>query len=154
MAEVWDERQLAADGFEHVYAELDWYDGPRSGLVGIGGVPHYFQCHDVDFSVAPDEYFVWPADEKLVALEREQWAVFVEWNQRYEEGVAGIDRHPGQGGVDARYDELTALLTPYRQAPAGAKLLVAEWRYDGGSRYRADGVDYWVRWREGRDDQA
>jgi len=151
VAEVWDERQLAADGFEHVYAELDWYDGPRGGLVGIGGVPHYFQCHDVDFSVAPDEYFVWPADEKLVALEREEWAIFVEWNQRYEEGTSGIAWHPGHGGVNARYDELTALLTPHRQAPADAKLLVAEWRSDGGDRYRADGVDYWVRWRERRD---
>ncbi|MGW1136086.1 hypothetical protein [Streptomyces zhihengii] len=154
MAEDWDERLLAAEGFERVYVELDWYDGPREGLADLGGVPHYFQCHDIDFSVAPTEYFVWPADEGLVALEREQWAIFVEWNQQHEEGAADIAPHPGQGGVDARYDELTAVLTPHRQAPADAQLLVADWRYAGGNRYRADGVDYWVRWRERGNDHA
>ncbi|WP_393063844.1 hypothetical protein [Streptomyces sp. LN549] len=102
----------------------------------------------MDFSVAPDEYFVWPADEALVALEREQWAIFVAWNHCYEAGSAGTERRPGHGGIDPRYDELTALLTPHRHAPTAAKLLVAEWRFGGGDRYRVDGVDYWVRWRE------
>ncbi|MFJ4866837.1 hypothetical protein [Streptomyces sp. NPDC088748] len=148
MGEIWGEQQLLADKFEHVHAELDWYDGPRDGLVDIDGVPHYFHCHAVDFSVAPVEYFVWRADETTVALEREQWTIFVAWNHRYEAGTAGIERHPGHGGIDPRYDELTALLTPQRQAPADATLMVAEWRFDGGDRYRADGVDYWVRWRE------
>ncbi|MFF8835687.1 hypothetical protein [Streptomyces sp. NPDC015130] len=67
------------------------------------------------------------------------------WN---EQQLVASDRHPGHGGVDPRYDELTALLAPHRKAPAHAKLLVAEWRYGGGARYRADGVDYWVRWCE------
>ncbi|MFJ1868797.1 hypothetical protein ACIOD1_29835 [Streptomyces sp. NPDC088097] len=148
MGEIWDERQLVADGFEHVHAESEWYDGPRDGLVDVDGVPHYFQCHDVDFSVALDEYFVWPADETLAALEREQWTIFVAWNSAYEAGAAGIERHPGHGGIDPRYDALTALLTPHRQAPVDAELLVAEWRFDNGDCYRVDGVDYWVRWRE------
>lgn len=142
MGEIWDEGQLVADGFGHVHAELDWHDGPRGGLADIDGVPRYFQCHDVDFSVAPDEYFVWPADESLATLEREQWTIFLAWNHRHEAGIAGIERHPGHGGIDPRYDELTALLTPHRRAPAGAKLLVAEWRYDCGDRCRADAVDY------------
>jgi hypothetical protein len=141
---------LVADGFDHVRIELEWWDGPRRGLVDVDGAPHYFQCHDVDFSVARDEFFVWQVDETMVALEREQWTNFVAWNIAYEAGVAGIERHPGHGGIDPRYDELTALLTPHREAPVDAKLLVAEWRFDGGDRYRVDGVDYWVRWRERR----
>jgi hypothetical protein len=150
VAETWDEQQLIADGFGHVYVELDWYDGPRDGLVDIDDVAHYFQCYDVDFSRAPDEYFVWPASEAPVALEREQWEIFARWNQRYEAGTAGVESHPGHGGIDARYDELTALLAPHRQKPADARRLVAEWRFDGGDRYRVDGVDYWVRWTSGR----
>jgi len=40
VAETWSETQLIADGFERVYAELEWYDGPRVGLGDIGGKPH------------------------------------------------------------------------------------------------------------------
>ncbi|MFF0052737.1 hypothetical protein [Streptomyces sp. NPDC005498] len=150
MAEIWGERQLIDDGFERVYVELEWYDGPRDGLVDIDGVAHYFQCHDVDFSRAPDEYLVWPASQVLVQLEREQWAIFARWNAQCEAGTAGIESHPGHGGIDPRYDELTALLAPHRKAPADARCLVAEWRFDGGARYRLDGLDYWVRWTPGR----
>jgi hypothetical protein len=97
----------------------------------------------------PDEYYVWRADEQLVALEREQWAIFVERNQWCEEGAAVIEPHPGHGGVATpASDELTASLTPRRQAPADARSMVAEWRYGGGNRYRVNGVGYWVRWRE------
>jgi hypothetical protein len=79
-------------------------------------------------------------------LEREQWEIFVRWNQRYEAGDAGIESHPGHGGIDPRYDELTGLLAEARQAPADAARFVAEWRSDGGERYRTDGACYWVRW--------
>ncbi|MEU3616325.1 hypothetical protein ABZ725_28980 [Streptomyces sp. NPDC006872] len=150
MAETWDEQQLIADWFGHVCVEPAWYDGPCSGLVGIDGVAHYFQCDDVDFSRAPDECFVWPASEIPVTLEREQWGIFARRNQRYEAGTADIESHPGQGGIDARYDELEALLAPQRQAPADARRLVAEWRFDGEGRYRVDGVGHWGRWSPDR----
>ncbi|GAB2683997.1 hypothetical protein [Kribbella swartbergensis] len=149
MAEPWDERRLTAEGFEHVYVELDWYDGPVAGIVDIDGVAHYFQRYDFlryDVEDAPDQYVVWPVSAELVALEREQWEIFVRWNQRYEAGDAGTETHPGHGGIDPRYDELTGLLTEARQVPADAARLVAEWRFDGGEQYRMDGVRYWVRW--------
>ncbi|WP_405594401.1 hypothetical protein OG741_01840 [Streptomyces sp. NBC_01410] len=40
MAQIWDEQQLIADGFERVYVELEWYDGPRAGLADVDVVPH------------------------------------------------------------------------------------------------------------------
>jgi hypothetical protein len=144
---TWDARQSAADGCHPVVVELDWYDGPRAGLVDIDGEPHYFRCADEDYSVPADRYLVWPAGEPAATLEREQWLIFVRWNERYEAGSAGVDRHPGHGGVDPRYDELTARLTPHRRAPDDARVLVAEWRSDGGDRYRPDGPGYRVRWR-------
>lgn len=64
--------------------------------------------------------------------------------------TVGPDSHPGNGGIDARYDELALLLMPYRQLPDAARRLVGEVRFDAGARYRVDGVDYWFRWRSSR----
>jgi len=149
-----EEDRLAEVGFEPVYIELDWYDGPQAGLANVAGAPHYF--HTVHYAAGDgepdDEYFVWPASEATLAWEREQWAIFVDWNTRYEAGVATPGSHPGHGGVDARYDELTALLGPHRLVAVGARRLAAEWRWlTGPTRYHVDGVDYRVRWRSIRD---
>ena len=122
-----EEDRLAEVGFEPVYIELDWYDGPQAGLANVAGAPHYF--HTVHYAAGDgepdDEYFVWPAGKATLAWEREQWAIFVDWNTRYEAGVATPGSHPGHGGVDARYDELTALLGPHRLVPVGARRLAA-----------------------------
>jgi hypothetical protein len=150
VAETWDEQQLIADGFERVHAELAWYDGPREGIADVEGVPHYFLNHDFDPSDTGDEYSVWPADEAVLALEREQWAIFARWYVRNAAGTATPDTHPGRGGVDTRYDELDSLLAPHRDAPDDARRLVGELRFDAGARYRVEGVDYWFRWRPGR----
>lgn len=131
-----DDRQ-AHEGFDQVYIENDWYDGPRSGLADVGGVPHYFQA--VDAYQHPDqpdnEYFVWPASDTALAMEWEQWAIFVEWNTRHEAGVTTVDDHPGHGAVNARYDELATMLAPHRALPHGA------------TRSQIDGSGYLVKWR-------
>ncbi|MFF7492831.1 hypothetical protein [Streptomyces rubiginosohelvolus] len=150
MAEIWDEEQLIADGFERVYAELEWYDGPRVGLADIGGKPHYFQNHDYDHRDEAAEYQVWPASEAAAELEREQWAIFARWNERREASEVGPESHPDHGGVDARYDELKLLLAPHRLAPDDARRLVGEMRFVAGARYRVEGLDYWFRWRPSR----
>lgn len=93
---------------------------------------------------------MWPASEAAVEMEREQWAIFARWNERYEAATVEPDSHPGNGGIDARYDELALLLVPYRQAPDVAQRLVGEVRFDAGARYRVDGVDYLFRWRPSR----
>ncbi|MFD8740433.1 hypothetical protein ACFV06_36735 [Streptomyces sp. NPDC059618] len=147
MAETWDELQLIADGFERVYVELEWNSRPRAGLADVGGRPHYFQGDDRDDTDAAAEYSVWPASDAAVELEREQWAVFVRWNERHEAGTAGPETHPGHGGIDDRYDELTPLLAPYRQTPDGARRLLGEVRFGTGARYQVEGPDYWFRWR-------
>ncbi|MGK5557319.1 hypothetical protein ACSNOI_37495 [Actinomadura kijaniata] len=141
----YDERTLIADGFERVHVELSRYDGPVKGLADVDGVPHYFERLGLD--AFEDPYAVWPASEGAVAMEREQWAIYISWLRRYEAGEADGDGHPGAGGVDARYDELESLLAPHRRAPADARRLMARWRFDDGDeRYRFDGIDQWVRW--------
>jgi hypothetical protein len=137
VAESWDEEQLIADGFERVYVELEWYDGPRVGLADIGGKPHYFDGYDQYLCDKADQYRVWPTSAAVLGLEREQWAIFVRWNECYEAGTVGPESHPGQGGIDARYDEVDVLLAPHRQAPDDARRLVGEMRFDAGP---TDGV--------------
>jgi len=145
-----DDDGLKDDGFEPVHVELDWYDGPRAGLADINGAPHYFRAvHDHAHAGEPDdEYFVWPASETALTSEREQWAIFVEWNKHYEAGTATPESHPGHGGIDSRYDELTMLLAPHRATPQDARRLRAEWRWPASpARYQTGGLDYRARWR-------
>ncbi|MFG2006038.1 hypothetical protein ACGFNU_43500 [Spirillospora sp. NPDC048911] len=147
MAETWDEDRLIADGFGRVVVELDWYDGPRAGLAEVDGRAHYFESRNYVDLVEEAEYYLWPASDDAVTMEREQWAIYVEWNRRYEAGEAGTESHPGNGGVDMRYDELTSLLTPHRRVPTDARRLGAEWRFGPGARYQAEGTVTWVRWK-------
>jgi hypothetical protein len=90
----------------------------------------------------------WPIPPDLLALEREQRAIFIAWNRRYERGEVSVDCHPGRGGIDPRYDELSALLTPRRRPPAGARTFRAEWHRhpSAGERYGNSGPDYTVTW--------
>ncbi|MER5204103.1 hypothetical protein [Streptomyces sp. NPDC002825] len=145
MAETWDEAQLIHDGFGRVIVESEWYDGPRVGLVDIDGKPHYFDGYGRYSGDKADEYRVWPASPAAAELEREQWAIYVDWNERQGAGAACL----GQDGIDARYDELGALLTQYRQTPDDARLLVGELRYTGAG-HRVEGTGYWFRWRLSR----
>ena len=73
---------------ERVYVESDQYDGPLAGIADVGGVPHYFSA--VPESLDPTErvFQVWPITAEALALEQEQWATFVRWNDRYEAGPA------------------------------------------------------------------
>ncbi|MFD8597976.1 hypothetical protein ACFV1L_23510 [Kitasatospora sp. NPDC059646] len=145
MADTWDTDRLIADGFEYAVVEHEWCDGPRAGLAPVEGVPHYFRCLRRDDGDEPGTYQVWPASAGAALWEREWWAIFAVWNARQE---AGDDTpHPDLGGVDVRYDALGRLLVPHRRCPAGARQLIGELRFDDGERYRADGTDYWFRWR-------
>jgi hypothetical protein len=136
------------EGFERVYVELEWYDGLREGLADVGGAPHYFQnAYDED-PVTEMLFRVWPAQAEAFVWEREQWAIYVAWNDRCRAGEVDAATHPGLGGNDARYDELQALLEPHRHCPEQATVLRAELRFDAGERSRSEGVDCWIRWSQ------
>ncbi|MFC8722959.1 hypothetical protein [Kitasatospora sp. NPDC057198] len=139
---TWGEEQLIADGFERVTVELEWYDGLRAGLAGVGGEPHYFDGYGQYTGDGPGEYRVWPAPPAAVAWEHEQWAIRLRWSGQRGEGAPD----PALGGVDARYDELDALLAGHRQEPPDARLLAGEVRHTGAGD-GPEGTGYWVRWR-------
>ncbi len=101
---------------ERVYVESDWYDGPRAGVADVDGAPHRFKAL---FDETDDDYLgtflVWPINHEDLALEIEQWRIFVEWNTRYEADLATVASHPGHGGVSRRYDEIDATLRASRK---------------------------------------
>ena len=86
----WDEVQLIADGFERMYVELEWYDGPRVGLAAIDGRPHYFDGYGQYFGDGADEYRGWPASAAAVEWEREQMGA-----------LRQLERAPWGGGGSA-----------------------------------------------------
>ncbi|MFE7266529.1 hypothetical protein ACFU9B_31350 [Streptomyces sp. NPDC057592] len=123
---------------------------PTGQYSSCSGAAHYFQNDDYADINGAAEYRVWPASVEALALEREQWAIYARWNERHEARTSAPDSHPGIGGIDARYDELNALLASHRQAPADARRLVAQWQFVADRRYQVEGVNCWVRWRPGQ----
>ncbi|GAB1641187.1 hypothetical protein [Krasilnikovia sp. MM14-A1259] len=133
------------DGFEPVHIELDWYDGPRSGVADIDAAPHYFRAvNDSPRQGENDEYFVWPAGQAALAGERERWDVFVERFERVNSGNA-----IPVSDIDRRHDELTRRLEPHRTVPDGARRMKAEWRPRPTQTmpYHPDGPSYRAKWR-------
>ncbi len=137
-------------GFERVYVESEWYDGPRSGIADIHGVPHRFKSN---FDEHDDEWLgtfvVFPIEPDLLALEQEQWRIFVAWNKRHEADCQDTSTHPGHGGIDQRWDELEVLLAESRNTyPADVRSAKAEFlRLDREERYDDDGPDYRLSWK-------
>lgn len=135
---------------ENVCVENEWWDGPRAGIADVDRRPHRFKAM---WDEADDDYveafLVWPIDEDELALEIEQWRIFVEWYRRDQAGLAGTDSHPARGGVSSRWDEIEALLRPRRtEVPPQARRAAAQFeRIDGASRYDFSGPCYRVRWK-------
>lgn len=90
---------MIEDGFERVYVELEWYDGPREGVADVD---------DWDRFDDADGYSVLPVSEDALTLEREQWAIFVRVGhgdlgdvvlEASRRGAVGPpERHPAEPG--------------------------------------------------------
>lgn len=134
---------------EKVYVANDWYDGPRAGVADIKGLLHRFKSL---FDEKDDEYLgtfmIWPIDEESLNLEIEQWCIFVNWNFLYESGEADVESHPGNGGINRRWDEIEMLLKKSRsEIPADAQKAVAEIEdIKRENRYEFDGPKYMMCW--------
>ena len=140
---------MRAPSPEHVHVENAWYDGPVAGVADIGGQPHRFMLmHDECSATGDPIYKVWPIDAAELTLEQEQWALFVQWHEHFEAGLADTSSHPGHGGIDVRWDELQALLANARQhIPPHARQATATLvRLDDAPRYSISGPDYQMCW--------
>lgn len=148
MADPGEREALIRAGHDRVHVETDWYDGPRSGVADVEGIPHYFESLFDDVQDDYSElYCVWPITPWALELERESWRIFSAWNARFKAGEANLDSHPGSGGVDERYDEIARLLHDQRQVPIDARRVTATWTIlRDAERSAPGGPDYVVRW--------
>jgi len=134
---------------ERVYVEGDWFDGPRSGVADVGGVPHRFvSVFDDATDDYTDVYLVWPINEASLAMEHELWKIFVEWHKQYKQGAATTANHPAHGRISARWDELEPISRKeYKTVPEGARKALGKVEAVlGSSLYEVEGVGYRMRW--------
>jgi hypothetical protein len=89
----------------------DYYDGVRTGIADLDGTPHYFEC---EFDQGADEYSnnfkLYPVERDFMQRAARSWQIYRAWEHKFHNGEAGVETHPGHGGVDAEYDELQARL--------------------------------------------
>lgn len=134
---------------QRVYVELSYYDGPREGIADLRGVPHRFVSHfeDAESNVDPTFGLV-PISEEVLALEIEQWRIFVGWFRLFEQGKSTTEEHPAQGKIDSRYDELNLLLQDTRSVipESAARAYAKFYRLEQDYRYDFYGPDYSVSW--------
>jgi hypothetical protein len=134
---------------EHVFVEIEWYDGPRAGVANVNGEPHRFVSNwDEEEGEYLGTFLVWPVGPEELALEQEQWRIFAAWNAEYEAGKADTATHPGHPGMNKRWDEIASQLAVCRDTtPATARrakaLLV---HLERGQRYASSGPAYQLRW--------
>ncbi|MEQ1617354.1 MAG: hypothetical protein ABL883_03290 [Terricaulis sp.] len=97
--------------FERVHTIRDIYDGVRTGTADFGGSPHYFASlygDRVDDYV--DHFRLYRVNAQFMERELAHWAIFRAWEAKFHRGLAPLETHPGHGGVDAVYDELSRWL--------------------------------------------
>jgi hypothetical protein len=135
---------------EQVHIENEWYDGPRNAIADIGGRLHRFVSQ---WDESEGEYLgtclVWPVAPDELVLGREQWLIFVAWNDEYEAGRVGCNTHPGQPSSNARWHEIDGSLKSLRETvPLGARPAKAQAvDIERDRRYAPDGPQYRLAWR-------
>jgi hypothetical protein len=134
-----------------VYVELDYYDGPLSG---ISELHNKWIRFDRPFDDDLDEYsnlfriaFV---EESEALLEIEQWNIFVKYYNEFSKGIVTTEMHPANGGIDARWDDLNRILVPLRSGtrwedPKYCGEIVSR---ELGPGYFPDGPSYGIIWKQ------
>ncbi|MBP6628426.1 MAG: hypothetical protein KA297_03290 [Kofleriaceae bacterium] len=107
--------------FEPVFTVPDWYDGPRSGIASVGGVPHHYTSTfaDLDAGGGPDVFELRPVDDETFRLALEDWDIWLRWHDAHAAGLTPIETHPALPGDRPRHDVLAPLLGARLAALAG-----------------------------------
>jgi hypothetical protein len=97
--------------YERVHSVWEYWDGVRTGIAELEGVPHYFasqfDCAEDEYS---DEFKLYPIDVEVVTRAARFHEIYRNWEQAFYRGEAKSETHPGFGGIDAEYDELKSWL--------------------------------------------
>lgn len=97
--------------YERVHVIWDLYDGVRTGIADLDGVPHYFASQ---FDVRADDYSnnfkLYPVTPDFMQRAMRNWDIYQAWERKFHNGEADLRTHPGHGGIDPEYDELKSWL--------------------------------------------
>lgn len=95
--------------FEPVYAVLDYYDQPRLGVASCAGQPHLFES---EWDEAADDYLssftLWRIDDATLELVKEQWSIWLRWDEAFHGGRTDQSTHPALPEDRARWDVLSS----------------------------------------------
>jgi hypothetical protein len=73
-------------GYERVFTVLEYYDGPRKGVAGYRGVPHFFDCIFIHGDGYSEQFLLTPLDETTFLLAMESSEIFRRWELAFREG--------------------------------------------------------------------
>jgi hypothetical protein len=97
--------------YERVHTVWDFYDGIRTGVADLNGVPHYFASL---FDESEDDYSgnfkLYPVGPEFMQRAIRYSDIFQAWERKFRHGEADVKTHPGHGGIDAEYDQLRSWL--------------------------------------------
>jgi len=102
--------------YELVFTMSDYYDGPRGGLANYLGKPHQYKSlwgdfdKDMNRSDNPDIFELRPVPDETLALELEDWNIWLRWQATHKAGNAAVDTHPALPEDRARHEHLKILL--------------------------------------------
>jgi hypothetical protein len=130
--------------FEPVYAVFDYYDQPRVGVASCAGQPHLFES---EWDEAEDDFLssfkLWPVDDTTLDLVKDQWAMWLRWDQAFHSGRTDLSTHPALPEDRPRWDDLkVAAEERFQKAKAGPSM-----RKKGNFR-GVDRQNYEVEWME------
>jgi hypothetical protein len=93
--------------FEKVHTIREFWDGIRSGVADLNGLPHYFSClFDERADDYSDLFRLYPVCTEFMKMELEQWSIYRAWEAKFHTERELLETRPGHGGIDPRFDEL------------------------------------------------
>jgi hypothetical protein len=111
-------------GFEEVFTETDYYDGPRQGVANYRGVPHFYDCVFSDEKQDyVNRYLLTPVSDEVFQLALEDWAIWKRWEQAFKAGKTTLDTHPALPEDSLRHRRIESLLVGRLQTDVGQAIL-------------------------------
>lgn len=96
--------------FEPVLTMTAYYDGPRSGIAEVDGVPHFYESEWADRDLEADVFMLSPVPADVLELALEDWQIWRRWEDAFHQGRTTTETHPALPADRARHDELLRLL--------------------------------------------
>lgn len=136
--------------YERVYAVWDYYDGVRTGIADLNGVPYYLASQfDKNADDHSENFKLYPVDAEFMERAMRHWAIWEAWERLFHIGEAKLETHPGNGGINLEYDELKSWLDyKVEQLQALPTLYRAQFRVRAGQKASPKGMlkDLEVAW--------